>query len=384
MTHRMHVALLCTNLFNIDEHNKTGSGIFDHILIHSLAKLQPPGFDMTVFASGESSTLPARVVSVDEKPSSADQAMLAHGKHGMFELALLSKAFSMQETFDLYHVNIGDGDLAMPFAALVGKPIVITLHNIVNEPFTRKYFSLFQDCTNVFFISTSAYQRTMLPALQYVDTIYHGIDTDRYPLDPRGGRDIMWAGRLIPGKGPDTALRLAKKVKRTIKLFGVVKDGYQMWYERAVRRQVKTAEDRSLVSIHENLDRSKLIPHYRSSKLFVLPTVLEEAFGLVFVESMACGTPVIAYARGSGPEIIRDGETGFLVNPSDGDIRGDWIVKRTGFSGLCEAVDRVYAMAPQEYYRMRQACRKRAVEHFSAERMARLYFDVYARLTDKT
>ena len=111
--------------------------------------------------------------------------------------------------------------------------------------------------------------------------------------------------------------------------------------------------------------------------------MLEEAFGLVFAESMACGTPVVVYARGSAPEIIRDGETGFLVNPSDGDIRGDWIVKRTGFAGLCEAVDRVYAMAPQEYYRMRQACRKRAVEHFSAERMARLYLDVYARLTDK-
>jgi len=379
----MNVALICTNLFNIDEKNKTGSGIFDYTLINHLAGMKRGGLDITVFASGESSSLPAKVVSVERKPSSADPKMLQNNKHIMFELALLAKAFSEQDKFDVYHVNIGDGDLVMPFAAFVSKPIVITLHNIIDEEFTRKYFSLFEDRKNVYFVSISNYQRKMLPMLQYIDTIYHGIDTKQFGFNPNGGEDIMWAGRFIPEKGADAALLMAKETKRKVKLFGVIKHGHEDWFRNSIEQHAKDPENQTFVTLRADFERSQLIPHFQRSKLLLLPTMLEEAFGLVFAESMACGTPVVTFARGAAPEVIRDGVTGFLVNPSDDDIRGDWVIKKTGFAGLREAVEKIYSMPAEEYARMRKACRERAVSNFSAEQMTKKYVEVYKQVSGR-
>ena len=92
---------------------------------------------------------------------------------------------------------------------------------------------------------------------------------------------------------------------------------------------------------------------------------------------MACGTPVVAYARGSVPEIVKDGETGFLVNPSEADIRGDWVIKKTGIDGLCEAIEKIYSMSEKEYQKMRLNCRSLVEKSFSASRMAEKYLKIY-------
>ena len=140
----MKIGIICTNLFNIDAKNKTGSGIFDYILINYLYKLKTKNHKIVVFASGRSK-LPFKIESIDILPSAENRKIIHYNKHIMFELALISKAFKMQNEFDVYHINIGDGDLVMPFANFVKKPILITLHNIINEEFTRKYFSLFKN-----------------------------------------------------------------------------------------------------------------------------------------------------------------------------------------------------------------------------------------------
>lgn len=363
----------------MDEKNKTGSGIFNFILINNLAKFK--NYNITVYASGASS-LPFKVESVGLDPSSSDPKIIKNGKHIMFELALISKAFSNQNKFDVFHVNVGDGDLVLPFAAFIKKPILITLHNIIDEEFTRKYFSIFKSNKNIFFVSVSNYQRKILPELNYIDTIYHGIDTEQFSFHPRGGKNIMWAGRFIPGKGPDIAIRLAKKTKNKTKLFGIIKNGFEDWFEQNIKNKIKAKRDNSLISLYVDYERYRLIKHFQTSKLFLLPNLLEEAFGFVFIESMACGTPVVTFARGSAPEIIKDGQTGFLINPSDNDIRGAWIIKKTGFAGLCEAVEKIYSMPDEEYKLMRQACRKHAVENFSAEKMTKRYLEVYRKITD--
>jgi len=376
----MKVALICSNLFNIDKTNKTGTGIFSNDLITSLAKLKNKSCSITVFASGASS-LPVKVESVDFHPSSSDSKIIKNGKHIMFELALISKAFVKQDEFDVFHVNIGDGDLILPFAVFVKKPILITLHHIINEDFTRKYFSLFKNNKNVFFISVSNYQRKLLPKLNYIETIYHGVDINEFKFNSDGGNNIMWAGRLIPNKGSDTVIRLAKKLKYETKLFGVVKNEFEDWYKQNVKKQIYHEKKTPLVTLHLNYERHRLIKHFQTSKLFLSPILLEEAFGLVFIESMACGTPVVAFARGATTEIIQDGKTGFLVNPSKNDIRGNWIVKKTGFAGLCEAVEKIYSLQDNEYKKMRQACRKQIEQNFSVEAMTKKYLDVYKKVS---
>lgn len=377
----MKVSYICTNLFNMDEKNKTGSGIFNHILLNNLADLKNKDLTLSVFASGASS-VPFGIESIDFNPSSVDPKIIQSNKHIMFELALISKAFSMQDEFDIYHVNIGDGDLAMPFATFVKKPILITLHNINNEDFTRKYFSFFKNQKNVYFISASNYQRKILPELNYAETIYHGIDVEQFAFNELGGDSIMWAGRLIPGKGPDIVVELAEKLKIETRLFGIVKDGFEDWFEKNVNRRVMDNNNSSKISIHLNYERARLIKHFQDSKLFLMPTLLEEAFGFVYAESMSCGTPVVTFARGSAPEIIKDGVTGFLVNPSDDDIRGDWIIKKTGFAGLCEAVEKIYSLSQVEYKKMRLASRQQVVDNFSAEKMAKRYLEMYKKMSN--
>ena len=376
----MRVAYICTNLFNMNEKNKTGSGIFNHILLNQLARASSNNLSITVFAAGASS-LPFKIESVDFNPSSADSKIIKHNKHIMFELALISKALAKQDKFDLYHVNIGDGDLVLPFAAFVKKPILITLHNIINEGFTKKYFSFFKKQKNIFFISASNYQRKILPGLNYADNIYHGIDTKQFGFNPQGGKTIMWAGRLIPGKGPDAVIKLAKQLKHKTKLFGIVKAGYEAWFEQNVNNQIKSKADGHKIYLYLNYERSRLIKHFQTGKLFLLPTLLEEAFGFVYAESMSCGTPVVTFARGSAPELIKDGVTGYLVNPSANDIRGDWLIKKTGFAGLREAVEKIYSMPEREYGLMRKACRQRAIDNFSAEKMAQKYLASYKKLS---
>lgn len=115
----------------------------------------------------------------------------------------------------------------------------------------------------------------------------------------------------------------------------------------------------------------------RNAKLFVFPIQWEEPFGMVMIEAMASGTPVVAFARGAVPEIVKDGETGFLVNSSETDKRGDWITKTTGMDGLCEAIERIYAMSRERYQEMRYAAHLHVSRYFTVAKMGAEYEKVY-------
>lgn len=116
------------------------------------------------------------------------------------------------------------------------------------------------------------------------------------------------------------------------------------------------------------------------AKCVLFPIKWEEPFGMVMIEAMACGTPVIAYARGSVPEVIKDGVTGLIVNQNEAEKRGNWIIKKTGIDGLCEAIEKIYGLSPAAYLKMRQNCRKQVEDNFSAEKMVVRYEGVYSEI----
>ena len=283
----------------------------------------------------------------------------------------------MQNEFDLYYINIGDGDLALPFCPFVKKPILITIHHILDAEYIRRYFSLYKQSPNIFFISASNAQRKLLPDLNYLTTIYHGIDTKVFQFNSTGGENIMWAGRAIPEKGINIVVEVADRVKRKAKLFGIQRKEHQAWLQKTVLDKIDVVNGPVPISLEIGLQRLQLVEHFQTSKLFLFPVGYEESFGLVLIEAMSCGTPVVAYAKGSIPEIIKDGVTGFIVNSSEEDVRGDWIIKKTGVEGLIEAVERIYSMSEVEYFTMRKACRERVEMYFTIEMMTKSYIKAY-------
>ena len=210
--------------------------------------------------------------------------------------------------------------------------------------------------------------------------IPHGIDTTSLVFQGVGGKDMLWMSRidhLHMDKGMTEAMTIANTLKRKLHVTGFVESGSRTYVDEILRPLVKghvTFEEQdALTPVNKN-------DIFGSAKLFLFPTQWEESFGLVLLEAMACGTPVVAYARGAIPEIVADGVTGFVVNPSENDIRGDFVIKKTGKEGMREAIERIYAMNPTEYARVRLNCRAHIEKYFTVSRMVDEYEHLYTAL----
>ncbi|MBU3979640.1 glycosyltransferase [Patescibacteria group bacterium] len=373
----MRIAIVNSNFVAISKYSKKGTEIFAYILIRSLAKLaKKNNLEITAFASGDSH-LPVPIESIAYKSCMADKD-IGESYCYAFENALISKAFLDFGKYDLYHINIGNGEIVLPFARFIKKPIVVTMHDSLDIDRIRKYLSFFRDVKNVHFVSVSDAQRASMHDLDYTATIYHGVDTKNiWKFDPEGGEKIVWVGRAIADKGIDEVIRVIKKTHKKANLFPLVKLESPNWIKKMELNSKIIIKD---ITISYELNRHELISSYQHGKLFLFPIQWEEPFGLVMIEAMACGTPIIAYARGSVPEVVVDGETGFIVNPSNEDIRGDFIIKKTGIEGLCEAIDRIYAMPRDEYMTMRRKCRIHVEKNFTSDKMASNYINLYKKV----
>ncbi|CAN5127732.1 hypothetical protein BH09PAT1_BH09PAT1_1870 [soil metagenome] len=375
----MKIAIINSNYVAINKNTRKGTEIFDYVLIKNLAKqAKVRHLSITAFASGNSH-LPVPIESVNYEASSTDTD-IGFEHHKTYEIALISKAFSMQKEFDLYHVNLGNGDLVLPFAPFVGKPILVTMHgSFLEEKYNKKYLSLFKNIPNIYFISISNVQRQPLPKLNYAATIYHGVDSKKtWKFSPTSSDYIMWAGRAIREKGINTVVETIKKSGKKAKLFPMVKDDSPSWIKRIEQKPNNSGN----ISYNFNFSRNKLASQYQQAKAFLFPIEWEEPFGMVMIESMACGTPVIGYAMGSVPEVIIDGVTGFIVNPSDEDKRGNFIIKKTGVDGLNEAIQRIYALSEKDYTQMRKACRELVERKFTVKSMTNQYIEIYKKVIE--
>ena len=378
MDKKKKIAIVASNLFRIEADVGRGPEVFVYILTNQLAKnIHRNNIQFTVFSSGDS-RVPFPVESVDYK-SSLDDINIGIKYHKLMELSLLSKAFSQQDRFELYHINIGNGEITLPFLPFVKKPIIVTLHSSFFSGELQKFYKLYAHYSNIYYVSISNNQRTKIPELNYIKTIYHGIDTNNFIFSDASGDSIMWAGRASPQKGLDVVLKVANTIKKETMLYILDKEENKSWVDKLIESN-KTDK----IKIEYRVDRKTLISQYCNAKLFLFPIQWEEPFGLVMVESMACGTPVVAYARGSVPEVIKDGETGFIVNSSPDDVRGDWIVKKTGIDGLCEAVEKIYSIPEEQYKQMRRNCRAQVEKNFTVERMVEDYEKVYEQILNKT
>ncbi len=376
---KLRIAILASNYIKLpplpEDVPQGDSGAPEKIMSVITEEMVRRGHEVTLFASGDSQTT-ASLVAVTEHATGLNPN-IEKGKHIEYEHLLISKCFAMakENRFDIIH-SIFDTRSAY-YAPLVSTPMVSTLHSPLNQIRTD-ILSHFKH--SQYFVSISDAQRKPLPDLQYVQTIYHGIDTSTISLseNPKNN-DILFIGRIVPEKGIEESIAVAQKLNLGIDLLGSADEASEFWKER-----IKPQIDNSLIKYHGHLSMDEVINYCQNAKAFLFPIQWEEPFGLVLIEAMACGTPVIAFARGAVPEIIRDGITGFIVNSSDEDKRGEWIIKKTGIEGLCEAVEKIYAMPPAEYLQIRKNCRRHVEENFTVEKMVGGYENVYKQVLENS
>lgn len=310
------------------------------------------GHDVTLFASGDSQTS-ATLSSVYPK---------ALGNSGLHKadtqkpLAHYHACYARAAEFDLIHSH--GQYLSLPEAEGLRTPVVFTWHgSFYPGETTEEKRAILRKYKHLQYISISDNQRGGLPELHYVATVYNALDITEYPFVDKKGEYLLWIGRVSPKKGAIDAIETAKKLGIRLEMAAAIDPIDREYFDAEIKPHI----DGTQVVYHGEVDHSALAELYGGALATLYPISWHEPFGLVMAESMACGTPVIAYNAGSVPEIVDDGVTGFVVEQS------------LGIQGLVDAVGRVGELD-------RAACRKHAETRFHKDRMVAEYEAVYKKI----
>jgi len=259
------------------------------------------GVDVTLFATADSRTS-ARLSAVVPSPYEETPGMDAKVWEGLH----LAHAFGRAKDFDLIHNHYDF--LPLTYASLVDTPVVTTIHGFSSERILPAYRAF---NGRAHYVSISDADRH--PDLAYLATIHHGLDLNEFTFQPRAGEYLLFFGRIHPDKGAADAIRVARAAGRPLILAGIVQD--QGYFKREVEPWLSA--DIRYVGAAGPLERDKLL----GGALGLLHLIhFAEPFGLSVVEAMACGTPVVAYPRGSMPELVEHGASGFLVADEAGAV----------------------------------------------------------------
>lgn len=341
-----------------------------HEVVHTITEgMVERGHDVTLFASGDSVTK-AKLISPWEKCSYKYEQLADQFGYGAYDSILASYCFEKNKTekYDIiYTYSSFDASF---FANLIDTPIVGTYHGAGQWPYEKIWPQ--KIIKPNLYVAVSQYQAKSCNFLKFEDVIYNGIDPELFKFNSNNSsNNLVFVGRISTDKGTDIAAKLSKELNIDLDIFGTT--NYQILLDE-IENQGKT------VHLHGQKSQEEIANSVANSKLFIFPSRWNEPFGLVLAESLACGTPIAGYANGALPEIIEDGKTGFLVNSDDNNIRGDWIIKKTGEEGLREAIDKIYTMNDDEYQQMRKYCRERFEKNFTKEIMVNNYEKLFEKI----
>jgi glycosyltransferase involved in cell wall biosynthesis len=298
------------------------------------------GVDVTLFATLDSETA-GKLDGVVPAAYSEDPSIDAK----VWEYRHLAHVFAKAGQFDLIH-NQADFP-AHAFSGFVGTPMVTTIHGFSSDRILPMY-KPYED--RIHYVAISGSDRH--PDLRYAATIHHGIVIEDFPLDPVGSEDLLYFGRIHPDKGTREAIETARAVGRRLHIYGLIQD--QSYHEREVLPQV----DGVNVIYHGTVGGEARVKALGKAYALLHLINFDEPFGLSVIEAMACGTPVIAIRRGSMPEIIDHGRTGFLVE------------------NVAEAIAAVGRIGEIDRRETSNAVARR----FSVDRMADEYLALYRRI----
>jgi glycosyltransferase involved in cell wall biosynthesis len=300
------------------------------------------GHEVTLFASGDSITK-AELVACTRQALRLDPAVLDPLPYYVIALdQVRRRAYE----FDVLHFHIDY--LHFPLGRALGRATVTTLHGRLDLPDLAPLFAAFPD---VALVSISDDQRRPFPHLRWLRTIHHGLPTELYPFSATAGDYLAFLGRICPEKRPDRAIEIACRCGVPLRIAAKVDRVDQAYFDERIRPLLRSP----LIEFIGEISEAEKASFLGNARATLFPIDWPEPFGLVMIESMACGTPVIAYRCGSVPEIIEEGVTGYIVD---------------GIDGAVAAVDRAEMLD-------RAVIRQRFEERFSVERMAKDYLAVY-------
>lgn len=323
-----------------------GYGGTERVVSFLTEELVRQGHRVTLFASGDSVTrarlVPACPSSLRLNPNCVDQ--LAH------HLVMLETVFRMRHEFDLIHFHVDY--LHFPWSRRSTVPQLTTLHGRLDIPDLQPVYAEF---TEMPVVSISHAQRAPLPDADWVGTVHHGLPRTLYTFRPRPGGYLAFVGRISPEKGADRAIRIARAAGLPLKIAAKVDTADRDYFHSTVRPLLRGTSDVEFIGEVGEREKNELLGH---ALALLFPIDWPEPFGLVMIEAMACGTPVIAFPGGSVAEIMEDGVTGFVVQTVEEAVR---------------ALARVPSLD-------RRRCREVFERRFTAERMAWDYVRLYERV----
>lgn len=344
---KLKIAQIVNIAERVPPHKYGGSERVVYALTEELVKR---GHQMTLFASGDSKTS-AKLVAIYPK---ALRFVHIENAYGMNPLTLLNigYAYQRQDQFDIIHDHTGY--FGLPVANIAQTPTVLTIHGYfgVNE---RR---IFENLKKPYLVSISKAQAKTAPKVNFIANVYHGLKMDHFPFSDKSEGYLLCVGRISPEKGMHLAIEVAQYLDLPLviaaKLNSITDAPQDVAYFKQYIEPKLSEQIRWIGEVDEN-QRNKLM-----SKAICLlhPVTWPEPFGLAMIETMACGTPVVAFGLGSIPEIVQHGKTGYVVNTVDEMIEA------------CSHINKIE----------RYACREYALNTFNTKNMVDQYEQVYYKI----
>jgi len=307
-------------------------------------ELVKQGHNVTLFASGDSVTT-ARLHSAVPKAL----RLTENSDSTIYHILLIEEVLKQASDFDIIHFHLDS--LQFPSARRMKIPHVTTLHGRLD---IRDFIDILNEFRDLPLVSISNDQRLPVPDINWQATVHNGIPDDLYSFHASQGNYLAFLGRISPEKGVDHAIEIAKRINIPLKIAAKVDKADIQYFEM----HIKPLLDHPLIDYIGEIGEKEKDDFLGNAYALILPINWPEPFGLVLIEAMACGTPVISYRRGAIPEIVENGVNGYVV---------------TNIEEAVVAVDKLMSID-------RQACRESFLQRFSAKIMAERYVQVYEKL----
>jgi len=316
----------------------------ERVVYYLTEELVKEGHDVTLFASADSITSATLVATIDQalrlNPDCED-TLAPH-------VAQLQDVLDRAEQFDMIHYHTDY--LHFPFSQFFSVPTITTLHGKLSIPELQYIYKRFR----LPVVSISNGQRKALPYANFIGTVYHGLPVDLHPMGNGSGNYLAFLGRVSPEKGLTKAIEWAKAAGISLKIAAKVDKADKHYFQS----EVKPLLNDPLIEFLGEINETEKTDFLGNALALLFPIDWDEPFGMVMIEAMACGTPVIAHGRGSVLEIIEHGRNGYIVSSTD------------------EAVHYIRQLSLHQ----RETVRQVFEERFTAEKMAKAYLQLYEKL----